>query len=122
MIDLSEITFDSDFTQRFTVYRQHGAWSGGRWSIVNEEIIIMHGIVIHVDTNELMQVPEGDRIRGVMEFISHTEIFVTSAASVAGAITSDQILWSDDRWRIYKVHSHEDYGFFEALGIRMAGD
>jgi hypothetical protein len=122
MIDLSEIVFDRDFSQKFTVFRQHGAWAGGRWSITKEETIIMDGIVLHVEASELMQVPEGDRIRGVMEFVSHSEIFITSAASVAGAITSDQILWSDDRWRIFKVHSHEDYGFYEALGIRMIGD
>lgn len=119
MIDLSEVLFDPDFTQQFTVYRQHGSWSGGRWSVVNEETIIMDGIVLHVDASELVQVPEGDRIRGIMEFISTREIFVTWAE---GAITSDQIFWSGDRFRVFRVHNFEDYGFYEGLGIRMTGD
>lgn len=120
MLDVSQIVVDPDFVQSFTVYREAGSWSGGRWAST-ETAIAMTGTVTVAKPQELVQVPEADRTTGVMVFYSTQPIFITrsdSTKAVEG--TSDQIAWNGDRYRVSMVAPWKDYGYYKALAVRMA--
>ena len=116
MINIAEIIQDPDFAQPFTVCRQTGAWSEGRFG-QTEQQLPFRGIVIAANTKDLLQVPEGDRIKGIMAFYSTEPLLVTNAAG-----TSDQVIWRGERYRLFQLWPYVDYGYYKALGERMAGD
>lgn len=119
MIDVSSIVLDPDFVQTFTIYREAGSWSGGRW-VSTESSITMTGTVTVAKPQELVQVPEADRTQAVMIFYSTQPIYTTrSDSSKAAEGTSDQIVWNGDRYRVSAVLPWKDYGYYKAYAVRM---
>ncbi|MCM3141662.1 hypothetical protein [Brevibacillus sp. MER 51] len=116
MINVSEVITDPDFAQQFQVFRKSGEWSKGR-SGSSEVPIIMTGIVTVADAKTLEQLPEGDRVTGLMCFYSTQELHTTREEG-----TSDQIEWRGERYRVKQVFPYGDYGYFKAVGQRMEGD
>ncbi|QDX92065.1 hypothetical protein EEL30_06595 [Brevibacillus laterosporus] len=116
MIDVSEVITDPDFAQSFTVHRKSGEWIAGR-SVSSDASITMTGIVTVADAKTLEQLPEGDRVTGLMCFYSTHELFTTREQG-----TSDQLEWRKELYRVKQVFPYGDYGYFKAIGQRMAGD
>lgn len=116
MINVAEIINDPDFSQSFTVCRKTGSWSEGRF-VQTEQQLSFRGIVIAANTKDLLQVPEGDRVKGIMAFYSTEPLLVTNSTG-----TSDQIIWRGERYRLFQLWPYADYGYYKALGERMAGD
>ena len=119
MINVGELLTDPDFAQAFTIKRSSGAFGlGGFLAAISN---VRGGGVITVATEEdLMQVPEGDRVTGAMMFYSQKPIYATRAGATAGL--SDLIVWRGQTYRIAKVFPYQDYGFFKAIGVRMSGE
>ena len=118
-IDLSDVIVDPDFCQTFTVFRSTGEFvKGGYQETVTE--IPMTGIVTHHDTMELNMTPEGDRIRGMMDFYSIEPLYVTHVSGEQG--TSDKIQWQGEQYKLVKIHQYNDYGYVKAVGERIVGD
>lgn len=122
MINIGRIVNSRNFAQPggYTVYRQSGAWVSGRWTAAPEEVLQLQGTVTPVDKNDLLQVPEGDRVTGMMCFYSEQPIYTTRAQPAGG--TSDEIVWREDRYRIVSIGPWNDFGFCQAFGVRMVSD
>jgi hypothetical protein len=121
MLDLSSIVIDPDFAQSYTVYRESGTFTGGRWVAAPELVLTMTGVVSVAKPQELVQVPEADRTSAVMAFYSAQPIYTTrSDSSKAAEGTSDQILWNGDRYRVSTVAPWKDFGYYKALAVRMS--
>jgi hypothetical protein len=116
MIDVAEVINDPDFAQEYPVYRKTGVMLGGRW-VSSEKRINTQGVVIAANTKDLLQVPEGDRVKGIMAFYSTEPLLVTSEAG-----TSDEAVWQEERYRLFQLFPYKDYGYYKALGERIAGD
>lgn len=118
-VDMSDLILDPDLAQPYTVYRKSGQWVAGRFEQI-ESTLAFYGPVVVNNVKDLMQVPEGDRSRGVMAFYSANPIYITQNNPEKG--TSDEIVWRGERYRIFQVAPYNDYGYAKALGQRMAGD
>ncbi len=124
MIDLSEILYDPDLSQQFTVHRrQNGRWVDANW-VEDEVILTFTGVVVPANSKEIMQLPEGDRSTAVMVFYSDQEMYVTRSADPGegfGQGTSDQVEWRQDRYRVVKTNQFGDYGYYAAYAVYMEG-
>ena len=123
MINLSEIVNDDDFAQEFVIMRSSGgSWQAGKW--VNETTGIPGWGVIQPSTpEELDQVPEGDRVKGMMSFHSEAPLFKTHTRGPNDkfAGTSDIICWRGQNFRLVKVFPWEDFGYYNGIGARLSG-
>lgn len=120
MINLSRIVLGRN-KQSFTVYRKKGQWVGGRW-VESESPITLDGTIVPDNPKDLDQVPEGDRVKGIITVYCPQQIYVTHVDdSSAGDGTSDQIVWQGERYRIFSTQPFIDYGFYKAIGISMGG-
>jgi hypothetical protein len=123
MINVGRIVNSRNFAQSsgFTVYRQTGTWVAGRW-VPDELIIRMQGTVTAMNPKDLTQVPEGDRVTGIMCFYSQQQIYTTRAAGTDPGGTSDEIVWQGERYRVSSVVPWSDFGYYKAFGVRMVSD
>lgn len=116
MINVSEVITDPDFAQPYMVYRQFGEWERGHWKSADEKRIRVTGVVTVADAKTLEQLPEGDRITGLMCFYATQELFETREEGI-----SDQIEWRGERYKVKRVFPYGDYGYYKAVGERMTG-
>lgn len=121
LVDISFLIEDPDFAQPFIAYRKSGTWKKGKF-VQNEEKIKHFGIIQPVSTEDIEQLPEGDRIKGVMCFYSRKEIHLTRTGSDETTPgTSDEIEWRKMRYKVIQVMPYIDYGYVKAFGVRMEG-
>lgn len=113
LINVSKIIKNPMFAQSFSVFRKSGEWVNGRW-VPTETSFIITGPVTVPGEKELLQIPEGDRVKGVMCFHSTEELYTTSEKG-----TSDEILWRNDRYRVHAILPWMDFGYCKALGTKM---
>ena len=116
MINIAEIIDDPDFVQAYDLYRHGGYWLAGK-RVEGEQLIKRNGVIVAANSKDLLQVPEGDRVKGIVAVYDTEPLLVTNKAG-----TSDQIVWRDERYRLFQVWPYADYGYYKALGERMAGD
>ncbi len=125
MINVGRIVVSRNFAQPngYMVYRTTGDWVNGRWVDNPEVAIKMDGTITVANVNDLVQVPEGDRVIGLMCFYATIPLYTTRAAvgSDLGGI-SDEIAWQGDRYRVSSVSPWSDFGYCKAFGTRMAGN
>jgi len=116
---IARILYSKRYIRTFIVNRKTGSWLNGRF-IETESSISLNGIVTTATSEDVNQVPEGDRVSEMLCFYSDKEMFVThNEASFKG--TSDQISWRNNRYRVLSVQFH-DLGYFKAIGAYMGGD
>jgi len=113
MISVGEIIFDPDFLQEITVQRKLGEWVKGRF-VEEQSTLVFTGIVCPANAQEISQVPEGDRVTGMMKFHTIDEVFTTIETG-----TSDVIIWRGKHYRVINVTPYVDYGYFISLGVYM---
>ncbi|GAB6170552.1 hypothetical protein JCM15765_03890 [Paradesulfitobacterium aromaticivorans] len=118
MLDVSRVLSNPKLNQSFVVYRRMGSWDHGRF-VETENPLPFDGVIMPANANEIMQLPEGDRVTGVMVFYTFQEIFATRASTEPG--TSDQIEWNGKRYRVFNIIPYKDYGYFKSFGIMMEG-
>ena len=116
MINVAELIHDPDFCQPYTLYRQTSTWLAGR-SQPTEVAIQRSGVIIAANSKDLLQAPEGDRTKGIVAVYDTEPLLVTNEAG-----TSDEIIWHDERYRLFQVWPYKDYGYYKALGERIVGD
>jgi hypothetical protein len=116
MINVAEIIHDPDFCQSYTLYRKTNVLVGGR-PVPSEKPIQRRGVIIAANTKDLLQVPEGDRVKGIIAVYDTEPLLVTNDDG-----TSDEIVWHGERYRLFQLWPYEDYGYYKALGERIVGD
>ena len=109
-------------SQSFTILRSTGHYLNGRWLENPATEIAVVGLITVANEIDLEQIPEIDRVRGGMNFVCDTEMFVTrNTGDTSTEGTSDKIVWQGDIYKIFQVAPWVDYGFFAAIGSRIKG-
>lgn len=122
MIDLSRVLRSPKMRQTFKIYRSSGRFGAGGWIEDNPTEISASGTVWPSTAREILQVPEGDRVSGMMTFATTVPLYVTRIEGVTAAGTSDKIEWHDELHRLISILPFTDYGFNVAVGARLSGD
>lgn len=128
MINVEDVIYDADFAQTYIVHREVSTWIGGRIT-TTETAYTYTGVITASNVKELMQLPEADRVSGLMTFYSGAEnqLFLTRMSDTQGTETdnndgiSDQIEWRGNRYKVIKVWPYVDYGYWKCVAARMAG-
>lgn len=120
MINVSRVVNDPRFSQSFKIYRKSGKWSKGRFEQIEREIL-MHGVITPAKPKEIEMIPEGDRVGGELSVFTTTQLFTTHSLENDKG-TSDELLWMNERYKIYQVNNLSGYGFYSAIAMRMVSD
>ena len=121
MINVSEIIVDPDFAQPYTGKRITGEWADGDF-IKSETTISFYGPIIATSTRDIEMVPEGDRVAGMMTFLTTADNpFYISQSSDSYEGISDYLIWRGDRYKLVQVLPLYDYGFVKGIGARIGG-
>jgi hypothetical protein len=120
-LNLADVAADPDFAQAFTVYRSQGTFQQGGFVSCSSPLSFYGSIQVPSDT-ELMQVPEGDRVQGMMLVITTQRMYETYTEGIGTTSgLSDKLKWRDQWWKVVKVRQDLDYGFFKAIISRQEG-
>lgn len=127
MINVAEIVNDPDFAQVFSISRSsNGAFDdSGVWQD-SKVAVPMYGVIQPATAKELLQVPEGDRVKEVKSFHSSQEMIVTETTGLTdpNAAISDIVIWptTGEQYRLVKLYPWQDFGYYKALGVRISGE
>ena len=118
--DVTEVITSGDMAESFTVTRSTGSFAvGGKWQ-ENISVFTAYGIVTDAGARDLLQIPEGDRVKGAMIFWCKQELFVTRNAGDQSGV-SDRINWQNDYFRVQSVKRYPQRGYFRAVACRLSG-
>ena len=122
MLNPSRILSSPHFRQVFAVFRSVGHFALGGWieEVQSPPSFDVSGAVWPSTAKEIQQVPEGDRVMGMVSFASVTPLYTTHASGVAG--TSDQIEWRGEKYKLIQQMPYNDYGFNVVVGAKMSGE
>jgi hypothetical protein len=120
MISVEEIVNDPEFGQFFMIHRHDGSFIQGVWTVnPKPKKIKCFGPVIAANVKEINQLPEGDRISGIMIFYTPKSIPLMTSHVDPG--TSDEIYWQGELFKIVQVNLYENYGYYKGYGRRIKG-
>lgn len=116
MINVNRIVNNPKVSREFIIYRKNGEWINGRFE-EKETPVVLRGVISVAKAKELEWIPEGDRVGG--ELMVHcTEKIFTTRNNENDIGTSDELLWNDERYKIYSVSPYSDFGFYKAIAMR----
>lgn len=124
MINVAKAVIDPRFSQKFKVFRKSGEWVKGRF-IEGEKEISMIGVITPSKPKEIEMIPEGDRVGG--EITIHTTRKLYTTRLIESEIennqgTSDVIEWQAERYKLYSVNDYSQYGYYQAIGMRLVSN
>ena len=131
MINLSRVVNSMLLNvQQLLVYRSSGSYVAGRWVEAAPPALAtpltIYGVTHPSTDREIDMLPEGDRIKEAITFLTVEEIYTTGGTNeLDGSGTpriSDKIKWNGDLYRVRLVSQYKDYGYFMSVATRMAGD
>lgn len=121
MINVAEIILDPDFAQWYTITRSvNGQFSWGGYQDL-KQTLQTYGVIEPATSKDLEQIPEADRVIGMMAFYATIQLYTTQLLNPGVSGISDQITWDSQQWRLQHVKEYQDYGYWKALGVRMSG-
>jgi hypothetical protein len=139
MINLSRVVAGNLLTETYTIIRSTGTFQLGGW-VTSSVNIPGFGVVSVATDQDLLMVPEGDRVTGSMVFHSQQRIFETQldattsnsgfsqigfgSGTMGGGPTqhvSDIILWNFQKYRILSVGPFPNRSYWRAIGARLSG-
>ena len=123
MINVSGLVSDPDFAQNFTVLRAHGGrFIAGVWTEGTAIGVKTKGVIYPSTEEEISQVPEADRVTGMVTFITKIRMYATHITTPSGDKgISDKVVWKENTYKIVTVMPYGDFGFFLAVGVRLSG-
>ena len=119
-ISLTRVASSPAFAQAFTVNRSVGTFEEGGYQFTTTAIPF-YGIIQPGSESDLAQVPEGDRVTGMMGFISEERMYKTYVDKSVSGI-GDQITWRGQNYKVIAVTPWRDFGFWKAIASRQAGE
>lgn len=120
MINLSRVMAGSLLPESYTIQRSTGSFGLGGYSATSVSIP-GYGVVSVASDQDLLMVPEGDRVVGSMIFHSTERIYETQLDANGTQHVSDKILWNFQLYRVLNVAPYPNRGYWRAIGVRMAG-
>lgn len=123
MIDVCELIDDPDFCQDFTVIRSTGSWVNGDFVVTTPSTLTMTGVIEPMNTRDMQQLPEGDRITGALNVYTTEPLYTTRLNQSTGNSggLSDEVVWGGENYKIIQVQNFSDYGYFKAAAVRKLG-
>ena len=116
---IAEVPNDSAFAQSFQIVRSSGGyWSMGKW-VDSKTTLNVWGSIQPPKTKDLEQVPEADRVTGMIMIHITQPIYETNVETSEGI--SDIVIWHGEKYRLIQVTEWYDYGYWKAFGVRMSG-
>jgi hypothetical protein len=116
---IAEVVNDPLFAQTFTIVRsQGGSWQMGQWQN-NVSTLQMWGAIQPPSPTDLEQVPEADRVTGLIAIWITVPIYETNVELTNGI--SDVAIWHGQKYRILRDAEWQDYGYWKAFAVRMSG-
>lgn len=119
-IDMSDVILDPMFATNFIVYRQSGKFVKGRYEVTETDIKV-YGTIVPSSSEDIEQVPEADRVTGMITIYSKQKLFITHLEDDGTSGNSDQVLWHGERYKIISCAPWGDFGFYKSIASRMKG-
>lgn len=123
MINVSELINDPDFSQTFTVTRTTGQWDAGNF-VLNPTTFKLYGSIQPLNTKEMAQYPEGDRIKGLNKIYTVQQLYTTQDGPLEDGedgLISDEVTWQGFQWKILSTNDFSDFGYYQAIAVRKRG-
>lgn len=117
--NLSRVVLSPRLTnvQPITITRATGSWIKGQWTVGTPQIISSRGIEAGISEEEVLKVPEGDRIKGLKKFFVTVALRGATPTSTPDIITSA----SAELWQVQTVDNRAVNGFYSAICVRIKG-
>ena len=109
MIDVSRLITDPDFCEPFTIRRRIGYWEAGRFVSMPEDTAVT-GIVEPTNGDDLEQLPEGDRVSGMMTFYTKQPVYLSRDKR-----QSDEIIWRGKTYKAQHILDWSRHGFYKVI-------
>jgi len=133
--DLSFVVDDGVLSESYTIQRSTGLFKLGGW-VTDSNNVPGYGVVSVANEEDLLMVPEADRVTGAMVFHSQQRIYETQlddgygnpnygSGEGYGATTqrvSDILIWGFQRWRVLHVSPYLNRNYWKAIAVRLAGN
>jgi len=119
-LNLTRVANSPAFAQSYIVNRSVGNWQDGGY-VFTTTAIPFYGIVQPATEYDLAQVPEGDRVTGMLGFISEQPMYKTYVEGSVSGI-GDQIVWRGQNYKVVAVVPWRDFGFAKAIASRQSGE
>lgn len=116
MLDVSQLFYDVDFCESFAIRHRKGAWQDGEFIVSGEEKKVL-GIVEPTSGEDLQQLPEADRIGGLMTFYSKEPLSLGDTGQV-----SDEIISRGKVYQLLQVQDWSRHGFYKAIASLSGRD
>ncbi|WP_303103838.1 hypothetical protein [Megamonas funiformis] len=117
-VNVKQVILSPKFRQVYTVTRTKGHYEKGKF-ILDEPIKFdISGVITVASAKEVNMIPEGDKINGAMVFYSLVPLHTTTNNPNA---ISDIIEWQNNKYKIMQVNPWIDYGYYQAVAVRMEG-
>lgn len=122
--DITAALLDPELgAQPFTINRTFGEWKAGRF-IEETTAIKAVGNIQPATTEDLEQLPEGDRRKGVIVIRTPTPIYETgnqeseASQTPQKEHTTDEIVWRGNAYKVLSATLWGDFGWYEAYATR----
>lgn len=127
MINVSKIIKRPFVAQKtpITVTRTTGAFTDSGDFETTSETFTVKGSIQPLNSKDLQQVPEGDRVTGMIKIYTteqlHTTILDDSVDGIDGML-SDEVTWKGEQYKILNIPSDfSDYGYYKSIAARKKG-
>jgi len=126
MLDVSRVVLSPFAAQPvpFTVTRKTGAWVLGNF-VSSSETLPMSGSIQPLNSRDLEQVPEGDRVTGMIKIYTTEPLYTTQeddTVSGEDGMLSDEVTWKGQQWKILNIPGNfSDFGYYKSIATRKLG-
>lgn len=119
---LTQVVNDPRLAESFTIKRTTGAFGPGGWySAVTD--VTSYGTIDNASGEDLEQIPEADRVTGIIVIHTEAQMYVTQTDPADGTqYLSDIVWWHNLKWRLLHVSDRSNRGYYSALAVRMEGN
>lgn len=121
MLSIGSLLADRDFAQAFTVLRSSGTFGLGGWQNTTTSLTAS-GAISAANDSDLAQVEGGDRVVGALTVYTVSQLYLTNNSGAGAEGLSDVIVWRGQQYRVVKLWTYADYGYYKAIAARMAGE
>jgi hypothetical protein len=119
-ISLTRVANSPAFAQDYIVNRSTGTFQQGGYVFATVPIPF-YGIIQPASNQDLLQIAEGDRVTGMIAFISEKPMYRTRVEGSTSGI-GDTITWDGQEYRVVAVVPWKDFGFNKAIAARLSGE
>ena len=119
-ISLSRVANSPAFADAYTVNRSNGSWQEGGY-VSTTTALPFWGIRQPATDSDLAQVPEGDRVTGMVGFISEQKMYKSHVFGNESGL-GDTVLYLGELYKVVVVVPWGPFGFWKAIASRQSGE